>query len=55
MAISDPWSQSAGDFKVALNLKEGLGEKNRSEKKKKKRRKERKTLRVRVIFKWDSV
>ncbi len=35
LAVSDPWSQSTGDFNVALNLREGLGEK-------KKRRKERK-------------
>ncbi len=33
LAISDPWSQSAGDFKVALNLKEGLGEKKKEERK----------------------
>lgn len=31
LAVSDPWSQSAGDFKVALILKEGLGG-DRSEK-----------------------
>ncbi len=24
LAVTDPWSQSAGDFKVALNLTEGL-------------------------------
>lgn len=40
LAVSDPWSQSAGDFKVALNLKEGLVKKKI--KKKRERRKERK-------------
>lgn len=53
LAVSDPWSQSAGDFKVALILKEGLGG-DRSEKIKGVK-KERKKLRARVIFKWDSV
>lgn len=39
LPISDPWSQSAGDFKVALNLK-GLGKKKIGVRKKKEERKE---------------
>lgn len=44
LAISDPWSQSAGDYKVALNLKEGLGQKKKKRGERKKRKERKKTV-----------